>query len=87
MTSQSQLTVSAPFWGPEARQLAASATSPATALARYARRHHLGGPAIIAFVFLLWALFLGTVGVTAEGGESRAGARAPTTTAAVAETR
>jgi hypothetical protein len=43
MTSQSQLTMSAPLWG-------------------FARRHHLGGPALIAFVLTLWALFLGTVG-------------------------
>ena len=42
MTSQSQLTVSAPFWG-------------------FARRHHLGGPALIMFALLLWALFLGTL--------------------------
>ena len=43
MTSQSQLTLSAPLWG-------------------FARRHHLGGPALIAFVLTLWALFFGTVG-------------------------
>lgn len=28
----------------------------------FARRHHLGGPALIAFGLMLWALFLGTVG-------------------------
>jgi hypothetical protein len=28
----------------------------------FARRHHLGGPALIVFSLLLWAMFLGTVG-------------------------
>lgn len=49
MTSQSQLTLSAPLWG-------------------FARRHHLGGPALIAFVLVLWALFLGTVGAPLDPG-------------------
>jgi hypothetical protein len=32
----------------------------------FARRRHLGGPALIAFAVALWALFLGTVGAPSD---------------------
>jgi hypothetical protein len=42
----------------------------------FARRHHLGGPAIIAFVLVLWALFLGTIGAPVQRSAGGAAASA-----------
>jgi hypothetical protein len=53
----------------------------------FARQYHLGGLALIAFVLVLWALFLGTVGAPLDPGAVFAGGGADGSAPVVARAR